>query len=102
MFQWTVQGVNTSLFWEHLSVSREDSWFVSEQKQKQEAFLASHHLSEQRVHSPVTACMTTPELRLISSLKQILNYNLELRFQNQSATVGQPAFKAFDFLWLSE
>ena len=46
--------------------------------------------------------MTTPELRLISSLKQILNYNLELRFQNQSATVGQPAFKAFDFLWLSE
>ena len=46
--------------------------------------------------------MTTPELRLTFSLKQSLNHNLELRFQNQNATVGQPAFKAFDFLWLSE
>ena len=28
----------------------EDSWFASESKQKQEAFPASHHLSEQRIH----------------------------------------------------
>ena len=62
----------------------------------------STSLSGQRIHPSVTVCMTTPELHLIFSLKQSLSYNLELRFQNQNATVGQPAFRAFDFLWLSE